>query len=235
MPEQIKVLIAEDHNLFRKGIVKLIHEEKNIFVIGEASSGKDILEQYKKLKPDLILSDISMPGGISGFEAAELILKHDPKAKILFLSMYSNPEFISQARKIGARGLINKNVLEGELILAIHTVAGGDLYFGSNWSDEALNKLAKNNNDLTESAFIDVPTEFTYREVQIIVGLGKGLSSSEIAQAINLSKSSVDVYRANLMKKLKLKSVNALVAFSVRYILSHSVNDKIEKQYESYN
>lgn len=232
MDNEIRILVAEDHNLVRKGIIKLIHEEKNIFVIGEATNGKELITLYDKLLPDIVLSDISMPGGISGFEAVELIIKNHPDARILFLSMYNNPDFIYQAKKIGASGLLNKNVLEGELILAIHKITKGEKYFGTHWSKSTIAELDEQYKSQPEIGFMDVPTDFNYRELQVIVGLGKGLSTDEIAEALDLSKSSIDVYRSALIKKLNFKSVNALVAFCVRYILSHSVNEKIEEQYE---
>ena len=107
----IRVLLADDHTLFRNGIISLLENEKDIFVVGEVDNGKDLLNKYLEIMPDLVLLDISMPGK-SGLEAAKEIKQNDHKAKLLFLSMHEEDEYIYYCLKAGGMGLINKNIWE---------------------------------------------------------------------------------------------------------------------------
>ena len=123
----IKILVADDHKLFRRGIVKLLESHSNIYVIGEAENGQQLLDEYFKVSPDIVLVDIAMPV-MTGLESVEKIKESDPKAKALFLSMFDNDEYIYKVLKSGGMGLINKNIMEGELIFAIEQVYNNRKY-----------------------------------------------------------------------------------------------------------
>jgi DNA-binding NarL/FixJ family response regulator len=215
LKSKIKILIADDHKLFRSGIVKLLGDQPNIFVIGEAENGAQLVEKYFELLPDIVLTDIAMPN-MSGLEAVATIKKKDPGLKALFLSMYDSDEYIYKAFKSGGTGLVNKNILEGELHYAIEKVYNGEKYFRGKLKEDDLKKLIEEFESNKELSSIPI-NEITYREEQILKLLNEGLSSKEMAERLNLSKKTIDFYRSNLMRKFNLRSSVDLIRFAVNY------------------
>lgn len=213
----IRVLLADDHTLFRNGIISLLEGEKDIYVVGEVENGKDLPDKYFEIMPDLVLLDISMPGK-SGLEAAREIKQKDHKAKLLFLSMHEEDEYIYHCLKAGAMGLINKNITKGELVLAIKKVSEGLSYFRNNLSEEQI-KLIYNKYD---RSLYKRPTftkdSLTSREKNVIKLIGKGLTSNEIAQQLNISKRTVDSFRSSIMQKLNIKNLPELIKYAIGYL-----------------
>lgn len=211
----IKVLVADDHNLFRSGIIKLLGDHPNIYVLGEAENGPQLIEKYFVLYPDVVLADIAMPQ-MSGLEAISLIKEKDPEVKALFLSMHDTDEYIYKVLKSGGMGLINKNIMEGELIYALEQVYNGDKYFRGKWTEQTLEKLiAEFESNIDQEIIQD--QELSYREEQVLRCLNQGFTSQDIAEKLNVSRKSVDYYRSSLMRKFKLKTTADLVRFAVQY------------------
>ena len=177
---KIKVLIADDHTLFRKGIIKILNELPQVFVIGEAENGEELIKKYFELYPDVILVDIAMPI-MSGPAAINKILKRDPKAKALFLSMYDSEEYIYRVLDCGGKGLISKDIVEGELTYALETVFNGEKYFRGDWNDKKLEDLIKRF-ESRQINFTDSDDEINFREEQILKYINDGLSSKEMAE-----------------------------------------------------
>lgn len=211
----IKILVADDHKLFRRGIVKLLEAHSNIYVISEAENGQQLLNEFFKVAPDIVLVDIAMPV-MTGLEAVEKIKERDPKAKALFLSMFDNDEYIYKVLKSGGMGLINKNIMEGELIFAIEQVYNNRKYFRGKQNEDELEKLIEEfESHYDKTAFQD--TDISYREEQILKFLNEGLSSKDMANKLNLSKKTVDFYRSSIMKRFNLKTTTDLIRFSIKY------------------
>lgn len=211
----IKILVADDHKLFRRGIVKLLEDQANVYILGEAENGAQLIEEYFKVCPDIVLADIAMPV-MSGLEAIQKIRERDPKVKALFLSMFDSDEYIYKVIKSGGMGLINKNIMEGELIFAIEKVFNDEKYFRGKWTDQSLEQLVKN----FESNKMEInvsESELSFREEQILKFINLGLSSKDMAEKLNLSKKTVDFYRSNIMRKFNLNSASDLIRFAVRY------------------
>ena len=140
----IRVLLADDHNLFREGLVSLLSNEKDITVVGQAEDGASLVSKFTELKPDIIISDISMPGK-SGPDAVRLITNNDNKVKILFLSQFTGDDYIYSVLQAGGSGLVSKNIMRTELLLAIKTVVKGKKYFiGKTDKELEANKKANN-------------------------------------------------------------------------------------------
>lgn len=212
---KIKVLIADDHTLFRKGIIKILNELPQIFVIGEAENGEELVKKYFEVYPDVILVDIAMPV-MNGPAAINKILKRDPKAKALFLSMHDGEEYIYRVLDCGGKGLISKDIVEGELTYALETVFNGEKYFRGSWDDKKLEELVKR----FESRHVEHSSsedEINFREEQILKYINDGLSSKEMAEKLNISKKTIDFYRSNLMKRFDLKTPTELVRFAIKY------------------
>jgi len=212
----IKILIADDHELFRKGIISLLLGEEDIDIIGEANNGKDLIYKYLKLKPDLVISDISMPE-LSGLEAVRTIYEHYPDVKVIFLSMYAGEDYIYHCLKAGGLSLINKNIPKEELLNAIHTVVKGNKYFGEDYTEENIQKIVSNYEmQLDSKEFIPNP-ELTDKEVEILLLIAEGLSSNDIADKLFIAKRTVDTHRTHIMQKLDLNSTPQLFKYATKY------------------
>ena len=226
----IKVLIADDHSLFRKGIIRLLKDQSNIFIIAEAENGEELINKYFEVFPDVILVDIAMPF-MSGPVAVMNILEKDPEAKALFLSMYDGDEYIFRVLKSGGMGLINKNVMEGELAYAITQVYRDEKYFRGKWTNESLEQIIRDFESYQDENF-NSNTEVTYREKQVLKFLNEGLDTKEMAERLHLSRKTIDFYRANIMRKFNLKTMPDLIRFAIRYF--YTKNDLQEPE-TSYN
>jgi two-component system response regulator NreC len=217
--EIINLLIADDHNLFRSGIIKLLKGYKHIRIIGEAENGDELIRKYFELLPDLILADIAMPG-TTGLEAVRKIKEKKPDVKAIFLSMHEGDEYIYKAVKSGGSGLINKSILASELVYAIRSVNIGKKYFHGVNDEESLERLVSEFESNKEKLLTNREESINYREIQILDLLKQGLTSQEMADKLNLSKKTIDSYRSGLMQKFNLKSTNELIRFAINFYRS---------------
>jgi len=213
---QIRLIIADDHALFRSGVISLLEDEKDLVIVGEAGNGKQLMELYTELTPDLLLIDISMPEK-TGLEAAREIREMDENVKILFLSMHEGEDYIYHCIKSGGNGLINKNILKSELLSAIKTVLNGDGYFGKKYSDSDIHEIVKKYENFIEPSRFVLPTRLTEKEKEVLLLISEGLTSSEIADKLNVGKRTVDSHRENIMQKLNLGSLPELIKYSIDY------------------
>lgn len=211
----IRVLIADDHKLFRMGIISLLEDVEDILIVGEAENGKELINKFSELEPDVILVDISMPV-INGVEAIKTIKKINKDLKALMLSMHDSNEYIFYSIKSGAKGLLSKNTMKGELIYAIKTVNEGMLYFGKSLTEEKMIELEKKYKQLISNDRQDY-IRLNYRDRKILEQISKGMTSQEIADELNFSKKSIDYYRSRIMQRLEIKSLPELISYAVRY------------------
>jgi len=211
----IKILVADDHKLFRRGIVRLLEDHSNLYVISEAENGQQLIEEYFNVCPDIILVDIAMPI-MSGVVAVERIKEKDPNVRALFISMFDNDEYIYKVLKCGGKGLLNKNIMEGELIYAIEQVYKNQKYFRGKPTEQDLEKLVEEFESHHKEQSVQ-ELDINFREEQILKFLNLGLSSKDMADKLNLSKKTIDFYRSTLMRKFDLKSTTDLIRFSIKY------------------
>lgn len=214
--DMIKILIADDHELFRKGIISLLINEGNIKIIGEACSGKDLLYKVLKLNPDLIITDISMPE-LSGLEAIKTLYEKDKNIKVIFLSMYGGEDYIYHCIKAGGSSLISKDVPKEELLFTIETVAKGGKYFGKEYPEERIEKLINNYEKNLENSGLLNSSLLTSKEEEILLLVAEGLTSNEIAEKLFIAKRTVDTHRTHMMQKLELKSLPQLLKYAISY------------------
>lgn len=218
--QSISVIIADDHKLFRSGLISLLSDVDDIEIIAEATNGRELVEKYFELRPQVILVDISMPV-LSGIEALKIIKKKNRKVRAIFLTMYEGEEYVFYAMRVKAKGLLSKNTLKDELIHAIKTVASGDSYFGKDYPDEKLSEIQKKymRSPIDEAdSFINI----SRKEREILQLISKGMTSNEIAEKLFMSKRTVDYHRTKLMQKLNIKSLPELISFSIKYSSSSS-------------
>lgn len=220
--QTINVLIADDHNLFRRGLIKMLSGYPDINIAGEAGSGEELINKYIRLNPDVVLTDISMPS-LSGTEAAKRIKEIDISAKILFLSMYFSEEYIYSCIVSGGSGLVNKNILEEELVYAIRKVNTGKKYFGNDFTENKLTELIlKYDSVYIKNANIKKP-DLSKRELEVLKLIGDGCTSAEISNQLFIDIRTVDAHRSNIIHKLNLKSLSELIKYAVQYNMSQDV------------
>ena len=218
MSEQIRIFVADDHTIVREGIISLLKECEICDIVGEASNGTEVLENYPDARPDIILMDISMPE-LNGFETLQRIRYTDQKVKVVFLTMYDSEEYVYSAYKAGAYGLITKNSLKDDLLAVIRQVFDGELSFGCRYSMETLEALVRKYDMFI---FDPVAPEFslTPREKEILVCISDGMTSHEIAEKFEISKRTIDNHRAHIMAKLDVKTLPELIKVALRFTIA---------------
>jgi len=216
LKKSIRLLIADDHSLFRSGLLSLLKPEDDICIVGEANNGQELIDIYFSSSPfpDIALVDISMPV-MSGLDAAKQILNRHETAKILFLSMYEDDEYVYQCIKAGGKGLLNKNILKEDLILAIEHVYNGEEYYKDGVTKQKLEKLYKNQEIYSFEDIVHAREPLSWREEEILRLIGEGLTSGEIGDKLEISRRTVDSYRASIIQKLNLKSLPDLIKYAI--------------------
>ena len=208
----MRIVIADDHTLFRQGIGSLLSTEQGIQVVGEASNGMEAVDQCTRLRPNLVLMDISMPG-LSSFEAARQIKKTRPETKILFLSMYNHEDYLAQALESGASGYLVKNTPAPQLIAAIAEVGRG----GTHLSPQMLSHLVEDfRGRVKGEGKISRSSTLTSREVEVLKYLAEGQSVKEIAGALDLAVKTIEAHKFNLMRKLDIHNKTQLVHYAIQ-------------------
>jgi len=206
--EKIRVLIVDDHFLVRTGIISLLRDVPDIEIVGEAENGNSAVELCKKIVPEVVLMDISMPD-ISGIEATRFIKADNPSINILILTMHESEEYFYNTLKLGASGILNKNVSKDELVAAIKSVSIGKRYIGNSISELMIDTLMQK----FEEDFVDKEKKhviLTRREKDVLCFIANGFTNQDIADKLNISVRTVETHKANLMQKLNLKSAAAL-------------------------
>jgi DNA-binding NarL/FixJ family response regulator len=202
-----KILIADDHSMIRDGVKTLLSKNKELTVVGEASNGRDAVEKFFILHPDLVILDISMPE-MNGMEASQEILKENPEAKIIILSMYDDEDYISRCMEYGVKGYVIKNETGEELDYAVKTVLKGQNYFSSQVQQAIFKKYS---NNVTKKKEKESDIKLTSRETEIVKLISDGLTSQQMADKLFISPRTVETHRANLMKKTGVKNSIELV------------------------
>ncbi len=221
--EQIKILVADDHKLFRAGIIKVLSSLDNLVVIGEAGNGEELIKKYFELLPDVLLVDISMPV-LSGVEAVKKIKESNETVKALFLSMYDSEEYVYSCLIAGGAGLINKNSMEEELHNAIVKVYSGEKYFGKDYPEEKLMELLNRYKSIRPKSIDTDISTLTKRELEILGLIGEGFTNIEIADKVMLSVRTVETHRAHISQKLGIKSLPELIKTAISFTQNEKTN-----------
>ncbi len=210
--KKIRILLADDHNVMRKGLRLLLESQPGFTVVGEASDGHQAVEQAEATKPDVVVLDIGMPR-LSGTEAAQRIGELLPATSIIILSMHSDEGYVMRALKAGAKGYLLKDAAEGDLVEAIQAVGNGKTFFSSEISKMLVEDYVR---EIRTRGVEDSYELLTTREREILHLLAEGKSNKDIASALNLSPYTVETHRRNLQEKLNLHSLAELILYAVR-------------------
>jgi DNA-binding NarL/FixJ family response regulator len=202
MLNKITVLLVDDHSLVRRGFRRMLEDESDMEVIGEAGSGEDAVRLAKELRPQVVVMDCALPG-MNGLEATRQIVETSAGIAVLMLSMHSESTWVRQAVEAGARGYILKDALDLELGGAVRKVAAGETVFDPKVEQQTVLKGERN-------------SALTQRELEVLQLIVDGKSNKEIAAALELSANTVAVHRANIMNALDIHKTAELVVYAIR-------------------
>ncbi len=207
----IKVIIADDHQLFREGLANLLSGSTEVDIIAEAENGRQVIERVCGLKPDVVIMDIGMPG-IGGVEATRILRKKCPSTHIIALSMHSDAHYIRGMLEVGASGYLLKNSTYDQVLAAIKAVNSGKKYLSSAITEVLIdNYLGKNEEDTRENFGL------TGREYEILKLYAEGRSTRDIAKKLFVSVKTIGTHKQNILEKLDLKSTADMVKYAIKH------------------
>lgn len=213
----IKVMVVDDHELVRTGITRILNDAPGIRVVGEAASGEEALDVVREKIPDVLLMDVSMPG-IGGLEATRKLVQHDPKLKVIVVSVHSEEPFPSRMLQAGARGYLTKGCAVDEIVAAIKAVHGGERYIGADVAQKLALKMVPGG----EASPFDA---LSTREMQVMLMLTQGQRLQDISDKLCLSPKTVSTYRHRLYEKLRVSSDVDLARLAMNYGIIESSAD----------
>jgi len=202
MEKKITVLLVDDHSLVRRGFRRMLEDEKDMHVVGEAGDGETAVKLAMELHPHVVLMDCALPG-MNGLQATREIMETSPEARVLMLSMHSESTWVRQAIEAGAKGYMLKNALDLELGSAIRKVAAGETVFDPQVEQPSALKGERN-------------AGLTQRELEVLQMIVDGKSNKEIATVLDLSANTIAVHRANIMNTLGIHKTAELVVYAIR-------------------
>jgi DNA-binding NarL/FixJ family response regulator len=202
MEKKITVLLVDDHSLVRRGFRRMLEDESDMEVVGEAGNGEDSIKLAKELHPQVVVMDCALPG-MNGLQATRQIIEDSPKTAVLMLSMHTESTWVRQAIEAGAKGYVLKNAMDLELGAAIRKVAGGETVFDPQVEQRSVLKGERS-------------AALTHRELEVLQMIVDGKSNKEIATALDLSANTIAVHRANIMNSLGIHKTAELVVYAIR-------------------
>lgn len=208
----IRMLLAEDHTIVRKGLRSLLDGAGGIQVVGEAADGREAVDKVRHLLPDVVVMDIAMPG-LNGLEATRQIRKQFPKVKVLILTMHADEEHILQILQAGASGYVVKQDAPEELVSAVQTVDRGDLFLSPSISRTVIQEYIRRAEAMAGRVSFE---PLTPREREVLQLIAEGRPPREIAEILRISVKTVETHRAHLMRKLDARSTADLTRYAIR-------------------
>ncbi|HMK05164.1 MAG TPA: response regulator transcription factor [Ferruginibacter sp.] len=208
----IRIVLADDHEIFRDGFAGLFKKQTEIQLIGEASDGRELIALTEKLKPDVILTDIKMPN-MDGIEATKILTQKFPGICVIALSMFNDDNLVIDMMEAGAKGYLLKNAHKTEIIEAIKTVYRQGMYYCKQTSDKLIKMLAKSKFNLHKEP---VRPTFTVKEIEIIRLICEQRSNKEISNQLCLSIRTIEGYRKTIQEKMKVKTLAGIAIYAIR-------------------
>jgi two-component system response regulator NreC len=209
--QKVRIVIAEDHTILREGLRSLLSSNANFEIVGEAEDGREAIRCVETFKPDLILTDLSMPR-MNGMEAIKEIKRASPATKILVLTVHKAEEYILATFRAGADGYILKDSTHSELVMAVKKVLSGKRFISPEISEKVIEGYLEGKKTLKSRTSWETLTQ---REREILKLIAEGYKNKEIADDLCISVKTVEKHRANLMEKLDLHSIQALTTFAI--------------------
>jgi DNA-binding NarL/FixJ family response regulator len=211
----LRVVVADDHHLVREGICALLEKSGQITVVGQASTGTGAIALVKKLKPELVVMDVSMPD-LDGIQATEQITALGLNTRVIILSMHSKPNIVQQALRKGAKGYLLKNSIGNELMLAVQAACQDEIYLSPSISGSLLENLWSLQEKSGQTSMADL---LTTRERQVLQLITEGYTNNDIADKLVVSVKTIEKHRTNLMGKLGIHDVASLMREAIKHDL----------------
>ena len=212
MQRTIRLLIADDHEIFRDGLALMLSKQDTLSLVGQAGDGRELLQLATDHKPDLVITDIKMPR-LDGIAASKLLLKQDPALKIIALSMFDEENLIVEMLEAGAKGYLLKNADKKEILEAIFTVVEGNVYYCRDTTARLASLIVRSKFDPQKKKAAAL---FTEREKEIIRLICMQCTAQEIGDRLFLSKRTVEGYRTRILEKMEVKNTAGVVVFALR-------------------
>lgn len=209
----IRIVLVEDHVLFRSGITQMLSIDPQFSIVGEAGSGLEGLKLIEKLQPDVVLLDITLPE-LSGIEVASRVRKNFPDIRILIVSMHSSVGYLRSALQAGADGYVLKSSDVDEFLVALKAITKGRQYICSECAPHVVESFAQ-----SDSEVIDPLEALTPREREVLILIAEGNSNKEVATKLDLSVKTVDNHRSNAMRKFELRNLRDIIFFALEHNL----------------
>ena len=209
---KIRIMLADDHGIVRKGLRFLLERQSEMEVVGEAGNGREAVKMAEQLRPDVIIMDIAMPQ-LNGIEATAQIVKRNPEVGIIILSMHSDEGYLMRTLTAGAKGYLLKDSADADLVRAVQAVATKRPFFSPGIAKTLLEDYLR---QLQQEGLEDSYDLLTEREKEILQLLAEGKTNKEVAALLNLSPYTVETHRTNIMQKLDLHKTAELVLYAVR-------------------
>lgn len=207
-----RILVADDHELVRRGLRSILQRKDEWEVCGEAQDGMQAVEQAKRLKPDVVVIDIGMPN-LNGLDATRQIVKALPQTRVLVLTLYDSEEMVQEVLAAGARGYMLKSDAAQDLVTAVDALRRNQTFFTPKVADMLLDGYVTGK---TTNSAISQRTRLTSRERELVQLLAEGKSTKQAASTLGMSVKTAETHRSNIMRKLQLHSVSELVLYAVR-------------------
>lgn len=215
-PAPIRALLADDHDILREGLKALLSVQGEIVIVGEACTGREAVELAERLKPDVVLLDVSLPE-LDGLEACRRIRAHLPPVQVLILTMHEREDYLRRALEAGAAGYLIKRTAAAELRLAVRAVAHGETFLSPSMARALVRTyLSLRDESAPADAAADPYESLSSREREVLKLVAEGYTNQDIAERLVLSVKTVQAHRAHLMEKLDLRDVTHLVRYAVR-------------------
>lgn len=211
MTPKYRIVIAEDHTILREGLRSLLSSHPEFEIVGEAEDGREAIRCVEKFKPDLVLTDLSMPR-MNGLDAIKEIKRRNPKTKVLVLTVHKAEEYILSTFKAGADGYLLKDSTHAELVLAVRKVLSGKHYISPEVSEKVIEGYLEGKKTLKDKTSFET---LTSREREILKLIAEGYKNKKIADDLCISVKTVEKHRANLMEKLNLHNAQTLTTFAI--------------------
>jgi DNA-binding NarL/FixJ family response regulator len=211
---KLRILLADDHEIVRRGLRSLLEKHDGWEVCGEASDGRETVDKAIQLKPDVVIVDIGMPK-LNGLDTTRQLLQHDPQFKVIVLTITDSDQVIREALNAGARGFVLKSDAARDLVSAVEALQNKRMFFTPRVNDLVLAGFLEKGSPVSRREAPELPT-LTAREREITQLLAEGNSSKEVAVLLNLSTKTVETHRSNIMRKLSFHSIRDLVVYAIK-------------------
>lgn len=210
--EPIRIVLADDHEIFRDGFSVMLRKQDEIKLVGKAADGKELVEITENLMPDVVLTDIKMPG-LNGIEATRMIKKKFPAVQVIALSMFDDDNLIIDMLEAGARGYLLKNAPKAEILEAVKAVYGRQMYYCKTTSNKLIQMMAESRFNPYKETY---KPQFSERETEIIGFICQGVMNKDIAKKLFLSVRTIEGYREKIQEKMKVKNTAGIVVYAIK-------------------